>query len=134
MTRIHSFLIVFLGGLVISPVSHSAASQTELPPYEKFIQRDLQKRKGVESKDDMVRVLIQPNGWGHTPERAIADLERVMRIYQDKPGFIRHPYKKVIHFSRNLYQCDGQCSYLVKRGLRPSNPRKGASNYLKKTR
>ncbi|MEM9444232.1 MAG: hypothetical protein AAGA18_02670 [Verrucomicrobiota bacterium] len=96
---------------------------------EPFIPESQQVRLSDKHKDDWVRVLIQPNGWGRTPEAAIADLERVMRIYQNKPGFILYDYKKVIAFSKYLYQCDGQCSYLTKRGLRSRRVKHGARYY-----
>jgi hypothetical protein len=73
------------------------------------------------SKSKMVRVVIQPNGWGTTPQKATLDLERVMRLYKDKQGFKRDRYVGIVHFARNSYQADGRCSYLVPRGQNASD-------------
>lgn len=61
----------------------------------------------------MSRVVIQPNGWGNNPASARRDLDRVMRIYEGKPGFRRDRYTKIIEIGRGKYQCDGRCSYLA---------------------
>jgi hypothetical protein len=63
------------------------------------------------------RVVIQPNGWGRTPAAATADLDRVMAIYKDFPGFQRDAYVAVVQVGRNMYQADGRCSYFA-----PSRP------------
>lgn len=69
---------------------------------------------GAANKDtEWSRVVVQPNGWGRTPEAATKDLDRVMRIYEDQPGFKRDRYVAVVKVGRNMYQADGRCSYLV---------------------
>lgn len=72
------------------------------------------------------RVVIQPNGWGRTPQSATKDLDRVMRIYEDQPGFRRDKYVAVVKVGRNMYQADGRCSYLVPK--KPQAQRKKARN------
>lgn len=61
----------------------------------------------------MSRVIIQPNGWGNNAASAIRDLDRVMRIYEERPGFRRDRYVKIIEIGRGKFQSDGRCSYLA---------------------
>lgn len=60
-----------------------------------------------------VRVVVQPNGWGETPEAAIRDLDRVMALYERLPGFVRDDYVAIVPMARRVYQSDGRCSYLA---------------------
>ncbi len=59
------------------------------------------------------RVIIQPNGWGMTREQAIRDLDRVMRLYENEPGFRRYDYVSLVRISKRRYQSDGRCSFLA---------------------
>ncbi len=59
------------------------------------------------------RVVIQPNGWGANPAEATRDLDRVMGIYTNQPGFRQDAYVKIIPISKNVFQADGRCSYLA---------------------
>jgi hypothetical protein len=61
----------------------------------------------------MKRVIIQPNGWGNNPESATRDLDRIMRFYENRPGFRRDRYVKIIEIGRGKFQSDGRCSYLA---------------------
>lgn len=79
---------------------------------------------------EMVRVVIQPNGWGFSAEQATRDLERVMRLYDQRPGFVRDDYVGVVRFTDRHYQADGRCSYLVPKATLPSSSRR-ASAFLK---
>jgi len=67
--------------------------------------------------------LFLPNGWGSTPAQARLDLDRVMAIDADKPGFYRYPYVKIVQVGRNSYEADGMCTWNAADVLRATDPR-----------
>ncbi len=64
-------------------------------------------------KIDKSRCYAYPNGWGSTPEAARKDLDRVMDIYKDRPGYFRHSYVKVVPVSKTQYEADGCVSFFA---------------------
>lgn len=91
-------LLSFLAGSLIHAQSSATSLQTA---YRK----------------DKSRFYAYPNGWGGTPEAARKDLERVLAIYKDRPGYKIHDYVRIVPIARGVYQADGCCSFEVKPAL-----------------
>ena len=64
--------------------------------------------------------LFLPNGWGNTPESATADLDRVIAVFADRPGFRRFDYIKVVQVGRGVYEADGMCTWDAKTAVSPA--------------
>ena len=77
------------------------------------------KKKGPDTTG-WKRVTIQPNGWGQTKAQAVKDLDRVMKLYEKKPGFRRDNYVAVVYVGRNKWQADGRCTYLAPPTVKPA--------------
>ncbi|SDU28154.1 hypothetical protein SAMN05444156_3041 [Verrucomicrobium sp. GAS474] len=64
--------------------------------------------------------LFLPNGWGNSPEAATADLDRVIAVFVDRPGFRRFDYIKVVAVGRGIYEADGMCTWDAKTAISPA--------------
>ncbi|MEM1060055.1 MAG: hypothetical protein AAGK14_12465 [Verrucomicrobiota bacterium] len=127
LTRLPLFGAVFLAAALSSASAQEAAEKAPAEAKPAAAQKSAGEKKARAREKEREalakgwrRVIIQPNGWGHTKETAVADLERVMNLYEDKPGYRRDNYVAVVYVGRNKWQADGRCSYLAPPTVKPA--------------